>query len=108
MEKTKKTITAISGGFDSGNKAEIWLDDKLIGIQPGFADDRGMHVVAFDPKDGHIKFSRTYDTYGGVEHDSEKVTFFADELDYTLSEFSPGTIVAIALKDATMGLNRYT
>ncbi|MDY6783261.1 MAG: interleukin-like EMT inducer domain-containing protein [Cyanobacteriota bacterium] len=91
MTTKEITLTATSGGYIGGNKAQFSLNGTEIGSGN---DSRGMNAAVFDPATGRVLFSTHFDIALGNSH------LLANFID-TLPE---GTLVAIAVKGDGGGL----
>lgn len=87
-------VRIASAGYESGNRADILVDDRLVPV-PGVSDNRGLSVVAVDPTDGQVLTSRAYDIWADPFSNNRQLS--AD-----LGGLPDGTVVLIALKDSGM------
>lgn len=87
-------VRVASAGFESGNRADILVDDRLVPVS-GVSDNRGLSVVAVDPTDGQVLTSRAYDLWADPFSSNRQLS--AD-----LGALPDGTVVLIALKDSGM------
>lgn len=57
-------VQAKSAGYEGGNFAQITINDKPVVVQLNeYNNQRGLHVVVINPKDGEVDFAKVFDTY---------------------------------------------
>lgn len=82
----------VSAGFNDGNVADFYLDDRRIDIR-GQSYRRGLNVVTIDPTTQQVTSRKTYDVWG--DPGTENPRLAAD-----LNSLPEGRIVMVALKDS--------
>lgn len=86
-------ITVRSAGLSDGNFAHFIINKEVV-----FTGKRGYNLVVLDGKTGHLKTSRTFDTWSSDEQVNSMVTF--------LNTVQPSDWVLFAIRDD--GSNRMT